>query len=239
MSWQEYWHDDADALGEALAAQLLAALQHGLERNGHAVLALAGGRTPVAAYRQLAGAALDWSRVSLVATDERWVAPDHPASNTGALRQCFRGARGLRILPLTPQAPDFPASAGLASARFARATLAALAEPFDAVLLGMGTDGHFASLFPGAAELPAGLDPGNADEAILVNPEPLPADAPHARVSLTLARLLRTRRLLLGATGPAKHGVLERAQASLDPLGLPVSALLHQSTVPVEIHWSP
>lgn len=239
MSWKEFWHDDAEALGETLAGRLLAAIQTGLERRSDVVLALAGGQTPFPAYRRLASAAVDWSRVSLLVTDERWVAPDHPASNTRALGECFAAVPGVRILPLVPPVPDFRASAGMPSAATARATLASLPEPFDAVLLGIGVDGHFASLFPGAAELPAGLDPGNADEAILVNPRPLPVEAPYTRVSLTLARLLHTHHLLLAATGPAKRGVLDRAQARPDPASLPVSALLHQPTVPVEIHWSP
>jgi 6-phosphogluconolactonase len=233
VSWTEVLHDDDEALAGAVASILDAAIRAALAERGAATLALAGGRTPLPAYERLARASLDWSKVRLLATDERWVGHDHPACNNRQLRAAFAPAEGVQILPLTP------AETGAhPSAVHALAALASLPEPFDAVLLGMGGDGHFASLFPGAAELSAGLDPEATDDALVVHPQPLPAEAPYTRVSLTAARLLRTRRLLLAATGAAKRAVLARAQARPDPLALPVSAVLHAGTH-VEIHWSP
>jgi 6-phosphogluconolactonase len=234
VSWTETRHADPEALVQSVVGALEDAIRSALARRGHAVLALAGGRTPLPMYRRLADAALDWSRVSLLATDERWVDADHPASNTREIRRAFAGADGIRILPLTPGNRG-----GQASAELATATLASLAEPFDAVLLGMGADGHFASLFPGAAGLAAGLDPESVQAALVVQPDPLPVEAPFPRISLTAARLLRTRRLLLAATGAAKRAVLDRAQAQCDPDALPISALLHDDSACVEIHWSP
>lgn len=234
MSWTETLHRDADALAESVAGTLEAAIRTGLAERGRAVLALAGGRTPFPVYRRLAQASLDWSRVLLLPTDERWVEQDHPSCNAREMRVAFAAAGDVTILSLTPE------SAGLfASARWAETMLATLADPFDAVLLGMGGDGHFASLFPGAVELAAGLDPDSPDDVLVVHPDPLPPEAPYARVSLSAARLLRTRRLLLAATGAAKRAVLDRAEAQPDPLTLPISALLHDTAAQVEIHWSP
>jgi len=234
MSWTETIHDTGESLAESLAGTLETAIRAGIETRGRAVLALAGGGTPLPAYRRLAKAALDWSRVYLLATDERWVDHDHPASNDLAMREAFMVSSGVHVMPLVPH----PAGARPSDAP-ARATLASLAEPFDAVLLGMGADGHFASLFPGSTALRAGLDPESDDDALVVHPDPLPPEAPFARVSLSAARLLRTRRLLLAVTGDAKRDTLGEARLKLQPERLPISALLHADAAMVEIHWSP
>jgi 6-phosphogluconolactonase len=234
VSWTDTTYVDADTLAESLAQILADTIRAGIAQRGRASLALAGGRTPFPVYRRLAEAALDWPKVSLLATDERWVELAHPASNTRELHAAFAAATGVRVLPLTPAEPG-----PVASAEPARAMLASLAGPFDAVLLGMGGDGHFASLFPGAAELQHGLDPSSPDDALVVHPDPLPPEAPFPRISLSRSRLLRTRRLLLAATGAAKRSILDQAMAGPDPLVLPISALLHDDSAQVEIHWSP
>jgi len=234
VSWIESSHADAETLATVVAAQLEAVIRVALKTRGTAVLALAGGRTPFPVYRRLAQARLDWSKVSLVATDERWVPAGHAARNSKEVRNAFAAAVGVNILELVPEA------AGLAAdAELAEIALGGVSEPFDAVLLGIGADGHFASLFPGAAELAAGLDPASRHSALLVHPVPPPPEAPYARVSLTLARLMHTERLLLVATGDAKRAVLDQAQGQYAGPELPVSALLKSARVPVEIHWSP
>jgi 6-phosphogluconolactonase len=234
VSWTETTYPDADTLAEAVAGILADAIRDGIAQDGQALLALAGGRTPLPAYQRLAAAPLDWTRVTLLATDERWVESDHPACNTRELRAAFAAAGGARVLPLTPADAGTPASAD-----FARTMLASRPDPFNAVLLGMGVDGHFASLFPGAAELQYGLDPKSLADALVVHPDPLPPEAPFPRISLSRSRLVRTRRLLLAVTGAAKRAVLEEAKVQNAPASLPISALLHDDSAKVEIHWSP
>lgn len=234
MNWTQTSYGDAAELADAVSGTLGAIIRAGIEARGRAVLALAGGSTPLPIYRHLARARLDWSRVYLVATDERWIDHEHPASNNRAIRGAFADASGVHMLPLVPHAPGPRASDAPA-----RATLASLPDPFDAVLLGMGSDGHFASLFPDNAALRAGLDAGGSDDALVVHPEPLPPEAPFARVSLSVARLLRTRRLLLAITGAPKHEILDRARTQPDPVRMPISALLHDAAARLEIHWSP
>ncbi|MBP9697257.1 MAG: 6-phosphogluconolactonase, partial [Thermomonas sp.] len=99
-------------------------------------------------------------------------------------------------------------------------------------------DGHFASLFPGAANLAEGLAMESGIDAIATLPEPLPAEAPFARISLTLPRLLRARTILLVATGEDKRRVLRQARQQ-DRGGHPVAALLHARDHRVQVHWSP
>lgn len=234
MSWTETRHDSADALAEALAAQLAGSIGSALAERGRAVLALAGGRTPFPVYRRLAQAPLDWDKVTVLPTDERWVGHDDAACNWRELRAAFSAARGAHVLPLTPAQASTPVSAALA-----QATLAALPEPFDTSLLGMGGDGHFASLFPGAVELAAGLDLDDPEDALVLHPDPLPPEAPYPRISLSAGRLLRSRRLLLVVIGEGKRAVLERARQRNDPATLPICALLHHPTTQLEIHWSP
>ena len=117
-------------------------------------------------------------------------------------------------------------------------TLQRVPDDFDFVLLGMGNDAHFASLFPGAPQLAVGLSDA-APDALRVDPRPLPPEAPFARISLSLARLKRSRALHLAIAGEAKRDSLRRAIASEDPHSTPISALLHADDVRLHIHWSP
>lgn len=225
-------YPDFAALCEALAPRLARAARAGLDERGAASLALAGGSTPFPLYRRLADEALDWSRATLLPGDERWVAADHAASNLRAIRAAFDLVHP-RFGALVPEVPGPEPS--LATAR---ATLAEIPTPFDACVLGMGGDGHFASLFPGAPELASALDPGDSEPLVLVTPDPLPDDAPFARVSLTLSAIAASRYLVLVLSGADKREVLEAARGS-DPRRYPVAALLAQHGLPLEIHWSP
>jgi 6-phosphogluconolactonase len=233
MAWTEHLYADADALAAALAARLEAVVREALAERGQAALALAGGRTPFPAYRALASRDLDWNRIVLMPTDERCVPHDHPACNLREMRKAFADAQGARFISLTVEDGD-PAQ----SETQARAMLLQYADNFDAVVLGMGNDAHTASLFPGAANLTAALDPADTEGAYRIDPQPLPAETPFPRITLTAARLLRARSLHLALTGEGKHTVLREAQASRDLLRHPIAAILHAADATVHIHWS-
>jgi 6-phosphogluconolactonase len=127
-----------------------------------------------------------------------------------------------------------------ASAAYARALLAGYRDvPFDATVLGMGADAHTASLFPNARQLEQGLDRASTLEALRIDPDPLPPEAPFPRISLTAARLLRSRALHLVVTGSAKRAVLDQVYASAEPMRQPVAAILHAPGARVHVHWSP
>lgn len=230
-NWIEY--AGADAMARELVRALHDACVRAIAERGRAWLALAGGKTPLPAYRAFAATGLPWAQVQVVPTDERCVPEGHPASNGGALLAAFHDAPGIVLHPLAEAGEDCAASLAQARQRLARHP-----EPFDAVVLGMGADAHFASLFPGASGLAAALDPAGTTDAVRIEPDPPPPDAPFPRISLTLPRLLHAREVHLVVTGVDKRAALEAAVSSREPLRHPVAALLHANAAPLFLHWA-
>lgn len=234
MAWVEHLHADAGTLVDDLVQRLEDAVLDALAVRGNALLALAGGRTPMPVYRALAARPVDWSRTIAMPTDERCVPHDHAACNLRGMRTAFAAAQGLRWESLTTPDGDATHSLTHACEMLGRHT-----QTFDAIVLGMGNDAHTASLFPGAVNLAAALAPACLDDVCRIDPEPLPAEAPFPRITMTAARLLRARSLHLVITGEGKHDVLREAQASSDVLLHPIAALLQAPQTVVHIHWSP
>ncbi len=226
---QRLFDSDA-AMARALAAAVADGLRAGLAGRGSASLAVSGGRSPIPFLEALSAEMLDWSRVVVTLVDERWVAPSSADSNEALVRRhLLRGsAAAACLVPL--KTPAASPEAGVAAALALRAEMP---RPFDAVVLGMGEDGHTASLFPDAAGLADALDPAGTAELVCIHPP----RAPHARITLSLAGVLATRRLFLQAGGAAKRAVLERAAREGEPLRLPVAALLQQQTVVPELFF--
>lgn len=224
MQWFEF--DSAPDAATALAGAVSAALAAAIRERGEAVLAVSGGRSPVAFLQSLAASDLDWSRLTVTLVDERLVPEDHADSNAALVRQhLLTGtAAAACFLPLAVVPDD--AAASLAAAR------AAYRQP-DVTVLGMGDDGHTASLFPAAPELAAGLALPSAERLITVTP---PA-APHARISMTLAALLASGRLFLAIQGAGKRRVFEQARQAVSD-ALPISHVLHHTEVPLDVYWA-
>lgn len=234
MAWVEHEYAEFEALVRIVAAELKEACLAGIAARGSALLALAGGRTPLPIYRRLAERAVPWPKVVVMPTDERCVPHDHPACNLRELAGAFDAAHGVTFESLTPDDGDPETSEAWAADVLARHP-----QRFDAVLLGMGADGHTASLFPGAPALTTALAPDSGADACRIDPRPLPPEAPFLRITLTLPRLLRARSLHLVITGQEKREVLRRAHASHDPQQHPVAAVLHAPDALVHVHWSP
>jgi 6-phosphogluconolactonase len=178
---------EAPALAAGAAALVVAELQAAIARRGRATLALSGGSTPQAMHRCLATAALDWRRVTVYFGDERCVAPDHPASNHRMARESLLDQVPAEVHRIEGERP--PAEA---AERYA--DLIAPALPLDVVMLGMGDDGHTASLFPGAPEPRPGA---------LVVAATAPV-APRDRVTLTYDALAASAVRVLLVAGAAK-----------------------------------
>jgi 6-phosphogluconolactonase len=223
--------EDAASLAEAAAEAVTEALAAGLKRNGSAGLAATGGRSPGAVYDRLALEPLDWGKVRVTLTDERWVDPGSLDSNEKLVRERLLQHRAAEATfhPLHGREPN-PETAAKQASAVLRGWPA-----FDAVLLGMGEDGHVASLFPGSPVLGQGLDP-EASACIAVPPgEGRPP--PQARLSLTVRPLTTAGLVLILTSGENKRAVLDKAIAGGDPLELPVRAVLQSARV-VRILWT-
>ena len=228
--WWEY--DDAAELADAIAGDVGFIIESALDARGDCVIALSGGKTPVPAYEKLAKARLNWKKVTIFPVDDRLVKVDDPASNVGMLAKTFL-PKGGRVMPLGGDNKDYKAAGNAADAR-----LQDLHWPPDLILLGMGDDGHTASIFPGP-DLEAALEAPKARRAIGVMPNPLPADAPFPRVTLTRAAILSSRSLMIVITGAEKRKVLEQAISDGAGSKLPIGRVLAEIDQPIDIHWAP
>lgn len=212
----------ASQLAVAVAADLAAAIA----ARGQAVLAVSGGRSPVPFFQALAARPLAWDKVSITLVDERLVPPGHADSNAGLVQDYLLQdqAAAARFVTMVDDAANLDAAVAAAAANW---------QTPDVVVLGMGEDGHTASLFPEAAALAAGLDRANAAALIGV----IPPAAPHARISMTLAELLRSGKLYLAIAGERKRSVLDEACRTLTA-AQPISHVLQQSEKPLHVYWS-
>lgn len=224
--------DDTRGWAETAAGAVVSALEAGLRLNGTASLAATGGRSPGPVYDLMALAPLDWARVRITLTDERWVDPASPDSNARLVRERLLTHRAAEAAfhPLHGGEPDPESAARHASALFHSW------PPLDVVMLGMGEDGHVASLFPGSPALELGLDP--AAPACIAVPAGVGRPPPQARLSLTIRGLITAGLVVILTSGAAKRRVLERALEGGDPRELPVRAVL-QGAPAVRMLWTP
>jgi 6-phosphogluconolactonase len=222
--------ENTSALDIALAEKVVALLSADIEARGAASLVVSGGRTPMGFFHLLSQQLLDWSAVTVTLADERWVDADHQDSNEKLVREnlLINEAHQGQFISLKNAAVN--AVDGESECEQA---LAATGQ-FTVVILGMGDDGHTASLFPGADALALGLSMDSGRTAIAVTP----AVAPHQRMSMTLPRLLDTQQLIIHISGSNKQAVLQAAQSGDDAEELPIRAILNQQVAPLAIYWA-
>ncbi len=182
----EWWdYDDAAEMAQAVAGDIAFVIESAIDARGAAVIALAGGKTPLPIYDALAKAKIDWKRVTIVPGDERLV---H--------------------------------------------------WPLDLCLLGVGGDGHAASIFPGP-DYDEALNGPKERRALGVMPDPLPPEAPVARVTLSRQAIITARALMIAVTGDAKRQVIEDATKEGASSPYPIGRILADVELPVDIHWAP
>ncbi|CAM8645242.1 6-phosphogluconolactonase [Sphingobium sp.] len=209
-----------------IAARIATILSDAVAQRGVASIALSGGRSPRPVLEALSQVDLDWGKVVVTLVDERWVAPDNADSNEKLVRDTLlRGAAAqARFVPMkTPAANAYAGQAAV------EAAFADLPWPLDIILLGMGDDGHTASLFPEGKELAEGL----TSQALTI--AATPPVAPHERMSLTAHGISQSRHIFLQISGVGKKAVYDRALAGGAVEELPIRLALLQDKAPVEV----
>lgn len=222
--------DSRIELIESLSQNVITILSKSIEERDCASMLLSAGSTPGPLYDKMSNADLNWAKTWFGLTDERWVEPDHDDSNEKLIRNSLLKNKAAQAHFLGLKSSHADPMAGQATVR---ENISNLPSPFDITLLGMGEDGHVASLFPGLSGTMAALSPDN-DQICAAIRKP---DGETARMTVTLNALLLTKRVYLLFYGSQKLAVYDRAKkAKTDQL--PVSYLLHQTKVPISLYWT-
>ena len=224
--------EDGAALAEALADGVTATLREAITNRGAATLAVSGGSTPGRFFDTLSTRDIAWEHVVVTLVDERFVPPDSPRSNHAlvAERLLTNNAAAARFMPLYQ-----PADTAEAAAELSSAAANGLSRPFDAVILGMGGDGHTASFFPGGNHLAEALDASQKRPVLTMEAE----GAGEPRLTFSFARLNDARFLAVHIEGESKRAVLSKAEAGTDEAEMPIRAILKRAATEPDIYWAP
>lgn len=227
MSILEHKFITIDEAASALANDIASTLSEAIALRGNALLALSGGKTPELVFKYLITKKLEWHKITITLTDERWVTANHSDSNENLIRS--------HLFNKLSEAPTFvPLFEGNETlekdVKSCESRLKNLNFPFDVVYIGMGTDGHFASLFPGenSIEITKSKCVG-----VVGNDTRLP------RISLTASTILSSRKIFLLFSGKEKNIVYNNAKASGSYKDLPLRLILLQDKIPVEVFYAP
>jgi len=224
-----YSTNSSESLVVDLARNISEILDDAIKKNGCASLAVSGGSTPKPLFEELSLINLDWSRVDLTLVDDRWVDSDHKDSNELLVKTHFikNKAAKVNFVPLKSDAQS--AKEGVL---MSEEVLKSITMPFDIIILGMGTDGHTASLFPCSDELSVGMDLNTMSHLVATTPK----TASYERISLTAKSIFDAKKVILHINGSAKLHTLEEAMNLSDPSQMPIYAFLENG---LDIFWSP
>lgn len=219
-----------DELNSEFAKRIIDLLGKALLSKGHASLVVSGGSTPKALFAALSHTDFAWNKVTVTLADERWVDAQHSDSNEKLVRENLLQdkAAAATFVSLTTADTDAQDAQASISQR-----IDSIDESFDVVILGMGEDGHTASLFPCSSQIREGLDLSRTLSAIATQP----TTAPHQRMSMSLAKLVAAKQVFLHLTGEKKKSVLQDALANFTELEKPIKAVCNNTTV--DLMWAP
>ena len=228
MEIKEYEFDTHSALFDHLLKDVMGGLEKGLSKNGAATMILAGGSSPRVLYEKMAQQEFGWPKIHFGLSDERWVAQDHAESNEKFIRETLLTgpAAAAQLTGLKSDAENI--GEGRLNANEA---MKQFSFPFDITLLGMGEDGHTASLFPGSPDLMQALNSEELCEGMKRGPDEA------SRITLTLKALLNSKEIKLLIFGKEKWRIYQQAKL-LKTAAYPISFILHQDQCPVSVYWA-
>ncbi|MBU2882179.1 6-phosphogluconolactonase [Psychrosphaera sp. B3R10] len=213
-------------LNDVFAPEIAAKLQAGIDQDGRASLLVSGGSTPRPMFAKLSEIDIDWSKVDIALVDDRWVNTDDSASNEKMAYEALliNKAASAKFYGMKTEHED-----AFAAVSTVTTNLASLKKPFDIVILGMGEDGHTASIFPCCEQLDEAL---TTQQMIMATQ---PTTAPHQRMTFTLSALLNSKQIYLHLVGESKETVLNEVIGINDIKKAPIKAFLNQSDVPMSV----
>ncbi|MGH1463352.1 MAG: 6-phosphogluconolactonase [Neptuniibacter sp.] len=220
--------ENAEDACSALSNELESIIREAVVKHGQATLSVSGGSTPIPLFQALQKKSLPWEKMIIALVDDRWVPPTHPDSNEALVNQ--------HLISKHRKETDFigfwrPSGDIQTSESDCNTTLTSkLPDQLDAVVLGMGNDGHTASLFPQAPQLEYALNTKSACCAVS------PVTAPHERMTMSASRLLASRNRFLHIKGKDKLETLKKAALENNVTSMPIRLFLKH---PLTIFWSP
>ncbi len=220
---------DREALAAALTGHVGTILEQAVAARGESALCVSGGRTPILFFETLSKLDLDWEAVTILLADERWVPETNSRSNAALVREhlLHENAARARFLPFYQSGMSIENGAVAFANRISQLKL-------EVVVLGMGEDGHTASLFPDAPEINDAL----AEEALAVLVT-RPASQPEARITLSAKKLKSAANVILHIEGQSKRVVLEKAALEGAVKDMPIRKFLGNFQDPLQVYWSP
>ncbi|AOS95530.1 6-phosphogluconolactonase [Microbulbifer aggregans] len=237
MMIEEKFFPDRERLVQALANDCASKLQQGIKEQGQASFLVSGGSTPEPVYRELSKRPLPWSDITVALVDERWVDKTESGSNHAFIEKSLLQNAAAEAPFLGMKTPHASAAEGEADCERAYSELP---RPFDVCILGMGSDGHTASLFPHAEGLEQALNTNGSQLCKAINAKQSEVTGSHTeRMTLTLAAILQSRDIKLLITGEEKLKVYREALLGSDELEMPIRSILKQGHKAVTVYWAP
>jgi len=213
---------NTEAMTGYLAGDIVEKLKNAIATKGQAVLLVSGGRSPIALFEQLSQTDIEWDKVIISLVDDRWVGPTHESSNENLVNQhlLVNKAAAARFIGLVADGESVFDNIELSIAKISDI------KEIDVMILGMGEDGHTASIFPCCGQLTDAMSKDNQQRLIATQP----TTAPFERVSFTLNEILAAKQVYLPLNGENKVRVFEQAQQLEDLAKMPISAVIKQHT---------
>lgn len=216
---------------EELVLAITSALTAEVQEAGVASLLVSGGSTPINMFQLLSKSEISWDKVTVSLVDERLVSKDHKDLNENLVRNNLLQnlAKNAQFVPLVIGERN-----SILNLEGVKKITGEKDRPFTAVVLGMGGDGHTASLFPESPQLAEGMDLESIESLILTEP----ITAPYQRVSFTRKALLNTKNLFLHCYGNEKKEVLDQAKKQKGLTPYPIAGFLNQEITKLKVYWT-